>query len=103
MKFCTKCQTEKKDKEFYKNSKTKDGLAIYCKKCMSKYKQKEPTEPFLKVLMKIAFCNSDTIDIKNNKIVAKYHDNHAMLQDLSLLLDKDIDLSMKNQHLYMNI
>ena len=33
MKKCPKCQIEKEDSEFYKNSKRKDGLRAYCKSC----------------------------------------------------------------------
>lgn len=32
-KFCKRCKTKKDHKEFYKNSKTLDGLHTYCKKC----------------------------------------------------------------------
>lgn len=33
MKFCKKCQETKSVTEFYKNSRNKDGLCCYCKKC----------------------------------------------------------------------
>ena len=36
MKFCSKCNTEKKKIDFYKCKKMKDGLTSYCKECMKK-------------------------------------------------------------------
>lgn len=34
-KICTKCKIEKCEKEFTKDSKSKDGISYYCKDCMS--------------------------------------------------------------------
>ena len=38
-KICTKCKKRKKLKEFYKDKKTKDGYAYWCKKCCKEYSQ----------------------------------------------------------------
>ncbi len=37
MKQCTKCKQRKDKSEFNKNSKNKDGLRYWCKKCGSEY------------------------------------------------------------------
>lgn len=37
MKLCTKCQVEKNESEFGKNSVKKDGLQTYCKECAKGY------------------------------------------------------------------
>ncbi len=38
-KTCTKCGTEKKLDQFYKNKSKKDNLSCWCKKCTKKYKK----------------------------------------------------------------
>lgn len=35
MKTCTKCHIEKDESEFTKNSRSKDGIAYNCKRCIS--------------------------------------------------------------------
>ncbi len=35
-KRCSRCKTWKAESEFYKKHKSKDGLAIWCKKCADK-------------------------------------------------------------------
>ena len=39
MKLCHKCKEEKQETEFFKNRVRKDGLANYCKTCMSAYRK----------------------------------------------------------------
>ena len=39
MKLCHKCKEEKQEAEFFKNRVRKDGLANYCKTCMSAYRK----------------------------------------------------------------
>jgi len=36
MKKCAMCKVEKDECEFHKNNRKKDGLATYCKECVSK-------------------------------------------------------------------
>lgn len=38
MKYCVKCSKTKLEKEFYKNSLSKDSLTTYCKECMTNYR-----------------------------------------------------------------
>ncbi len=40
MKQCTKCKQRKDKGEFSKNSKNKDGLRYWCKKCEREYKRR---------------------------------------------------------------
>ncbi len=40
MKQCTKCKQRKDKSEFSKNSKNKDGLRYWCKKCEREYKRR---------------------------------------------------------------
>lgn len=37
IKVCKKCSLKKKASEFQKNSILKDGLSLYCKKCIHQY------------------------------------------------------------------
>jgi len=39
MKFCSKCNTERSLKDFYKDRRTKDGLYSICKYCMQAYRK----------------------------------------------------------------
>ncbi|KKK61677.1 hypothetical protein LCGC14_3011900, partial [marine sediment metagenome] len=52
MKFCGKCEKNKKAGDFHKNKARKDGLQYYCKKCRRKYniKEKQKIEMAVKVL-----------------------------------------------------
>lgn len=52
MKVCFVCKENKDDKEFYKSSKSLDGLHHYCKSCLKahKVKRKRTTLGLLKVI-----------------------------------------------------
>jgi hypothetical protein len=39
MKMCTKCKRSLVEKQFHRNKRMKDGLHIWCKQCVKKYKQ----------------------------------------------------------------
>lgn len=40
IKICSKCRKIKNIKEFYKNKSKKDGLSIWCKKCIKEWREK---------------------------------------------------------------
>jgi len=44
MKFCPKCNKNRRDTSFYKAKAQADGLSSYCKDCLNKY-QKEVRTP----------------------------------------------------------
>lgn len=72
IKTCSKCLSEKEDKEFYKDKRNLDGIRAYCKKCSSqlykikysvkdfKLKSKENSKKYRKI-------NKDKIKIKDKK------------------------------------
>jgi len=40
MRFCKQCSTDKDEAEFYKNSKSPDGLSYICKDCQKRLSRK---------------------------------------------------------------
>ena len=45
VKLCTKCKKKKSIKEFYKNRTMKNGLGVWCKDCVRKYKKDYKNRP----------------------------------------------------------
>jgi len=76
MKTCTICKIEKSSKEFYKDSRNKDGYNSNCKECTKKAtyerysKTKEDPVAYKFHLERIAFYKRNKImkdNTKNNK------------------------------------
>src|SRR6056297_2620938 len=44
-KYCPKCGVYKNKDEFNKDSTRKDGLQVWCKKCLSEHRKKKTLQP----------------------------------------------------------
>ena len=58
MKVCFVCKENKDDKEFYKSSKSLDGLHHYCKDCLKAHKIKRKRK--IKVLWEQVICSMNS-------------------------------------------
>lgn len=72
-KMCTKCGVFKEISEFHKNSKSQDGLKLWCKACVKEYDKKENKpklalpEKVVNGLIHCRRCNKYFSEIKFSK------------------------------------
>lgn len=83
MKKCSSCSQEKEITEFYRNTKTKDGLRSNCKECCGKttknYKLKNK-ENYIKIAKNYYEQNKDKIKNRSNLYYIKNKDNPEYIE-----------------------
>jgi hypothetical protein len=83
MKICSCCKIEKEQKEFGKNKNKKDGLWVYCKKCVSqkgKDERAKRPEYFKEKSRKFRKNNPEKIKLSFRKHYLKYRDDKIRWQ-----------------------
>ena len=74
MKMCNKCNEEKEEKEFYKDSSKKDGLSTLCKECKRKYSKKYYLNNNKPIIIKICeFCGKEFERVFYRTTIYKHH------------------------------
>ena len=103
-KICTLCCKSKKNKEFYKNNSSKDGLQTYCKKCQIKKisLSQSKIENFAKIILNKYIKKHKNLEIKINvkDITKKFNDQKGLCHVTQHKMTHNTDLKQRTDNIW---